>query len=170
MGIATASTGRPAVITAGARAGLPGSVARAEELIRVQAMTARIACEHMTPLALQAWRDSVERASRLPTRPGWETKAAAHAEIFCLLASAAGYQAAAGQPAWAGLIRDLMLAVGPGANGMITSSRHRLLACLRTGDADEAALEMENHLRALHFMWRLAVSPAWAGRPAARNR
>ena len=39
---------------------------------------------------------------------------------------------------------------------MIASSRRRLLACLRTGDAEGAALEMEEHLRALHFMWRLA--------------
>jgi hypothetical protein len=54
------------------------------------------------------------------------------------------------------LIRDLMLAVGPGANGMITSSRRRLIDQLRTGDADGAALEMENHLRTLHYMWLLA--------------
>jgi DNA-binding GntR family transcriptional regulator len=157
MGIAAASTGCPAVITASALADLPCPFARADELIRVQAMTARTACEQMTPLALQAWHDSVERASRLPTRPGWEAKAAAHAEIFFLLASTAGNQATDGQHTWAALIRDLMLTVGPGANGMITSSRQRLLACLRAGDADEAALEMENHLRALHFMWRLAV-------------
>lgn len=138
-------------------AGLSGSLARAEELISVQAMTARIACEQRTGPALRAWSDSVERASYLPARPGWERKAAAHAEIFCLLAGVAGDQAAAGQHAWAGLIRDLMLAVGPGANGMIISSRRRLLGHLRAGDADEAALEMENHLRALHYMWRLTA-------------
>ena len=68
-------------------------------------MTARIACEHMTAQALKAWSDSVDRASRLPAEPGWETKAAAHAEIFCLLADAAcaadaaGGQAAAAQHA-----------------------------------------------------------------------
>ena len=45
---------------------------------------------------------------------------------------------------------------GPATNGMITSSRRRLLGHLRAGDADGAALEMENHLRVLHYMWRLA--------------
>jgi hypothetical protein len=155
------STGRSAVITAGTPGDPRGSAARAEDLIQVQAMTARIACEHMTAQALKAWSDSVDRASRLPAEPGWETKAAAHAEIFCLLADVAGVaggQAVIVQHARARLIRDLMLAVGPGANGMITGSRHRLLQRLRVSDPDGAALEMENHLRALHFMWRLAVS------------
>jgi hypothetical protein len=148
------STRRPAVISAGAPADLLAPFARAEELIRAQATAARIACEQMTPPALAAWSDSVQRASCLPARPGWETKAAAHAEIFRLLADG---QATAAQHAWAGLIHDLMLAVGPGANGMIAGSRQRLLDRLRAGDADGAALEMENHLRALLFMWRLAV-------------
>jgi hypothetical protein len=49
-----------------------------------------------------------------------------------------------------------MTAVGPAAGGMIASSRRRLLAHMRAGDADEAALEMEKHLRGLHYMWRLA--------------
>jgi hypothetical protein len=40
---------------------------------------------------------------------------------------------------------------------MITSSRQRLLARLRAGDADGAALEMEDHLRILHYMCRLAA-------------
>lgn len=44
---------------------------------------------------------------------------------------------------------------GPAANGMILSSRQRLLAYMRAGDADGAALEMEKHLRGLHFMSRL---------------
>lgn len=29
------------------------------------------------------------------------------------------------------------------------------MACLRAGDAEGAAKEMEEHLRGLHFMWRL---------------
>jgi hypothetical protein len=146
MGI-PAGRWRPAVISAGAPADLLAPFAHAEELIRAQATAARIACEQMTPPVLAAWCDSVQRATCLPARPGWETKAAAHAEIFRLL----------GQHAWAGLIHDLMLAVGPGANGMIAGSRQRLLDRLRAGDADGAALEMENHLRALLFMSRLAV-------------
>jgi DNA-binding GntR family transcriptional regulator len=128
-----------------------------EELIRLQVMAARIACEQLTGPALQLLLDSVERACCLPTRPGWERKAAAHAEIFHLLVGVAGGPAAAARHGGqARLIRDLMCAVGPAANGMITSSRWRLIARLRAGDADGAALEMENHLRALHYMGRLA--------------
>jgi DNA-binding FadR family transcriptional regulator len=51
-----------------------------------------------------------------------------------------------------------MLAVGRGADGMIASSRKRLLAHLRARDGEGAALEMEKHLRSLHYMWRLAQS------------
>jgi DNA-binding FadR family transcriptional regulator len=126
----------------------------ADELIWAQAMAARIASQRITGPALQLLLDSVDRACGLPARPGWELKAAAHAEIFRLLADVAGDRVAADRQA--GLIGDLMRAVGPAANGMIASSRRRLLARLRAGDADGAALEMENHLRALHYMWRLA--------------
>jgi hypothetical protein len=132
------------------------TAACADELIRAQATAARIACAQMTAPALAALRDSVERASRLPTRPGWEHKAAAHAEIFRLLAQIAGDRSA-GQPGGAApLIRALMCAAGPAANGMIINSRRRLLAHLRDRDADAVEQEMESHLRVLHFMWRLA--------------
>lgn len=47
------------------------------------------------------------------------------------------------------------------ANGMIVSSRRRLLAHLRR-DADFAASEMEDHLGVLDYMWRLARYPARA--------
>jgi GntR family transcriptional regulator, transcriptional repressor for pyruvate dehydrogenase complex len=125
-------------------------------LIRVQVMAARVACEQMTEAALLALHDSVDRASCLPARPGWERKAAAHAEIFGLLADVAGDQAAGQSGAPAAAMRDLMLMVGPAADGMIASSRRRLLAHLSAGEADRAALEMEAHLRVLHYMWRLA--------------
>ena len=46
--------------------------------------------------ALEVLRESVERASRLPSGPGWERKAAAHAEIFRLLADVAPDPAAGG--------------------------------------------------------------------------
>ncbi len=46
----------------------------------------------------------------------------------------------------AGYMREVMLAVGRAADGMIVSSRRRLLAHLRAGDGDGAALEMERHL------------------------
>ncbi len=132
-----------------------------EELIRAQVLAARVACEQMTGPAFQLLRDSVDRACRLPARPGWERKAAAHAEIFRLLSRVAGGPAAGDEhSSQSGLICDLMHTVGPVANGMITSSRRRLLARLRAGDANGTALEMEDHLRTLHFMGRLARHPA----------
>ena len=57
-----------------------------------------------------------------------------------------------------------MLTVGPAADGMIVGSRQRLLTHLRAGDADEAALEMEHHLRGLHYMARLTGSSASCAR------
>ena len=133
-------------------------VARAEELTRMQVMAARIACQQMTAPAMKLLLDSAEQASSLPTRPEWERKAAAHAEFFRLLADVAGDRAAGALAGQAWLIGDLMRTVGPAANGMITSSRRRLLARLRAGDADGAAMEVEGHLRVLHFMGQLAAS------------
>jgi DNA-binding GntR family transcriptional regulator len=143
-----------------------GTADRAGEVIGELAMAARIACEQMTEPALNAVRDTIERACRLQAKPGWARKAAAHAEIYPLLADMAGQTAAAGERAGeASLIRELMSAVGPVADGMITSSRRRLLAHLGAGDADAAALETEAHLRVLHYMWRLAQRPASGQRP-----
>jgi len=53
------------------------------------------------------------------------------------------------------------------ADGMIVSSRRRLLAHLRVGDGEGAALEMERHLRGLLFMWRLALPGSQAARSEA---
>jgi DNA-binding FadR family transcriptional regulator len=128
----------------------------AAELIHVHAMTARAACDYMTTQTLEVLHESVKRASCLPTRPEWERKAAAHAELLRLLADLAGRPTSGKYGAQARLILDWMRVVGPAANGMITSSYERLLAHLRAGDGDSAALEMETHLRALHYMWRLA--------------
>jgi hypothetical protein len=129
----------------------------AVELIWIQATVSRIriACEKMTPPALGMLRDSVAGAASLPTRPGWEQKAAAHAEVFRLLAQIAGDRAEGNPSGGAGIAGELMRAVGPAANGMITSSRQRLLGHLLTGDAAAAEREMETHLRVLHYMWRL---------------
>src|SRR5215471_18892062 len=91
----------------------------AEELTGMQAMAARIACEQMTAPAMKLLLDSVEQASSLPTRPGWERKATAHAEFFRLLADVAGDQAAGALTGRARLIGDLMRTAGPAANGMI---------------------------------------------------
>jgi WhiB family transcriptional regulator, redox-sensing transcriptional regulator len=129
---------------------------RGHELFEAQAMATRIACQQVTGLALTAVRDSVNRACGLSARLAWERKATAHAELFGLLADAAGdYGVAAELRGVARLAHDLMLAAGPGADGMITSSRQRLLACLHAGDTDGAAMEMEDHLRVLRYMARL---------------
>src|ERR1700761_357877 len=123
-------------------------------LTEAQAIAASTACGQLTGAALAAVRDSVQQASGLPARPGWERKATAHAEIFRLLAETAGE---AGELATAGLIRELILAVGPVADGMIISSRQRLLARLLAGDAAGAAGEMGGHLRGLCHMGRLGA-------------
>ena len=127
-----------------------------EGLIQIHAMAARIACLRMTAQHLKVLHDSVEHASCLPARSHWDRKAAAHAEIFLLLADAADDPILA--PVLGngdGSVHHLMLTVGRAADGMIAGSRQRLLAHLRAGNAEEAALEMEKHLRALHYMWRL---------------
>ena len=127
-----------------------------ERLIQVQAATC-IACLRMTATHLKALHDIVDHASCLPARSEWERKAAAHAKIFGLLAEVADDPAmAAVLTGAARSMQGLMLAAGRRADGMTSSSRQRLQACLRAGDADGAAFAMEQYLRGLHFMWRLA--------------
>ena len=128
-----------------------------DELILVCTLATRIACQRMTPPHLKALRDSVEQARCLPTRTAWDRKATAHAEIVNHLADAAA------DPILALLVRnvpgelyDLMVTVGPAASGIIASSRRRLLALIKAGDAERAAREMEQHLKALLWMRRLA--------------
>jgi DNA-binding GntR family transcriptional regulator len=129
-----------------------------EQMIGAQAMAARMACSRMTVLHLAGLHDSVERACCLAARSQWDRKAAADAEIFSLLAEVADDPLLVPLlTGGAGYARELMLAVGRAADGMIVSSRRRLLAYLRAGDGDGAALEMERHLRGLLFMWRLAL-------------
>lgn len=133
-----------------------------EDLFQVSAAT-RIACLRMTDAHLKALEDSADRASCLAARSQWERKAVAYAEIFGLLAESARDPAAGRVLAnTATFMPSVMLAAGRGADGMIASSRRRLLACLRAGDAEGAALEMEEHLRGLRFIWRL-VRPGDAG-------
>ena len=133
-----------------------------EGLIQVQAMAARVACLRMTAQHLKALQDSVEYASCLPARSQWDRKAAAHAEIFRLLADAADDPVLAPLlSSAAGSVHHLMLTVGRAADGMIIGSHRRLLAHLRAGNADEAALEMEKHLRGLQYMWRLTGCSAY---------
>jgi len=125
-----------------------------EGMIQAQAMAARIACARMTMLHLTELQNSVERACRLSARSQWDLKAAAHAETFSLLAEVVDDPLLT---EGAGYMRELMLAVGRATDGMIVSSRRRLLAHLRAGDGAGAALEMEKHLRVLLYMRRLAL-------------
>lgn len=57
-------------------------------LIQVQASAILASCARLSAPQLQALQHSVVRASQLP-RSGWDRKAAAHAEIFSLLAGIA---------------------------------------------------------------------------------
>jgi len=139
-----------------------------EGMIQAQAMAARMACARMTMLHLTELHDSVERACGLAARSQWDRKASAHAEIFTLLADVADDPLLAPLlTRSAGHLRELMLAVGRAADGMIVSSRRRLQAHLRAEDGERAALEMEKHLRGLLYMWRLTLPSSKA--PRARQ-
>lgn len=141
-----------------------------EGLISLQAMTARIACNRMTAQHLEALSASVEQAACLSARLHWERKAAAHAEIFGLLGDATGDPVLARLAGSAGgWVQDVAVAVGPAADGMILSSRRRLLRCLRTQDADGAGRETEHHLRGLRYMWRLATGSAGSAGPSRQR-
>ena len=111
------------------------------ELIELQVSAARYACGQMTALHLKALHDSIEQACRIPAAFWWDRKAAAHAEIFNLLADSVN-EPLVGRvlSSGAGLAYDLMIAAGRAADGMITSSRQRLLAHLSGGDFEGAAL------------------------------
>jgi FCD domain len=142
-------------------AGTSGDRLTDDELIRVCAVAAHVACRRMTPRYLKALHASVEQACCLPSGFDWDRKAAAHAEVVNLLADAAG------EPPLTVLVRDvsgqlhdLMVVVGPAASGIIAGSRHRLLTLLRAGDADGAAREMEQHLGGLLWMRRAFRRPA----------
>src|ERR1700683_1996029 len=120
------------------------------------AAATRIACMQMTPQHLNALHVSVEQASCLSARHDWERKATAHAELFTMLGDLTGdCDLARLVSSAAGRLRDLFMTVGPAADGIILSSRRRLLHQLRAWDAEGAAREMEHHLRGLHYMGRL---------------
>lgn len=134
-----------------------------EELIQVLALAARIAFTAVTSPGRAALQASLDQASGIPPAFGWERKAAAHAEFFTTLADAAGDPCAA--PVLnhgAGFAYDLMIGAGRAADGMVISSRRRMLIHLRAGRPDQAALEMEKHLQVLSFMNRVATSPSRA--------
>jgi GntR family transcriptional regulator, transcriptional repressor for pyruvate dehydrogenase complex len=126
-------------------------------MISLLLVATRSACRQMTPQHLNALHASFEEASCLSARPDWEHKAAAHAELFNVLGDLTDDcdLARLVSPA-AGWLHDLVVTVGPAADGIILSSRRRLLRLLRAKDADGAAREMERHLKGLCYMGRLA--------------
>jgi DNA-binding GntR family transcriptional regulator len=148
-----------------------------DAVISVLSAATRIACRQMTAQHLHALHASVEQASGLPARPDWGRKATAHAELFDLLGDLAGDgDLARLVSSAAGRLHGLVLTVGPAADGIILSSRRRLLRQLKAWDADGAAEEMEHHLKGLHYMARLAggsgtkgsADPAAAGQLLAK--
>jgi DNA-binding GntR family transcriptional regulator len=135
-----------------------------DEMVSLLSVAARAACQQMTPRYLDALHASVEQASCLPARPDWERKAAAHAELFTMLGVLTGDGDLARLMSSAtGRLQDLVVTVGPVADGIILSSRRRLLRELRACDADGAAHEVERHLSGLQFMGRLARGAGFAG-------
>ncbi len=116
----------------------------------------------MTLPHLKALQDSVGQASGMQARFAWDRKAAAHAQVFNVLADVITDRpvppVVLNQAV--GAVYDLMITVGPAADRLIASSRRRLLERIRAGDADGAAAVVEHHLRVLRFMGRLSQTPA----------
>ena len=140
--------------------------------ISVLSDATHIACRRMTPQHLNALYASVDQASCLPARPDWGRKAIAHLELFTILGDVTGDSDLAGLvSSAAGRLHDQAMTVGPVADGIILSSRRRLLRQLTAWDADGAALEMERHLERLHFMERLAggADPARTTAPSRKR-
>jgi GntR family transcriptional regulator, transcriptional repressor for pyruvate dehydrogenase complex len=139
-----------------------------DAVISALSAATRIACRQMTSQHLDALHASVELASGLSARPDWQPKAAAHAELFTVLGDVAGDgDLARLVSSAAGRLHGLVLELGPAADGIILSSRRRLLRQLQAWDADGAAREMEQHLKCLHFMGRLAGRASSARIPRA---
>ena len=137
-----------------------------EGLIRAQAMAVRTACAWLPAQRVSDLHERMDRASSSWAGSPWERRAAAHAHTFVLLADVSGDPVLS--PVLRGaadMMRELLLAVGPGANGLVASSRRRLLARLRAGDTDGAALEIEQNLSTLCFMWRLVRSSRTSSKP-----
>jgi GntR family transcriptional repressor for pyruvate dehydrogenase complex len=128
-----------------------------EERIQLMAKATGIACAAMTSPHLAALQDSVNEACGIPVEAQWDRRAAAHARFFNVLANVTDHpRSGPVLDDGARLAYELMLAAGRNADGMVITSRRQLLRCLRAGDTEQAAAEMEKHLRVLQFMWRLA--------------
>jgi GntR family transcriptional regulator, transcriptional repressor for pyruvate dehydrogenase complex len=136
-----------------------------DAMISLLSAATRIACTRMTPQHLNALHASVERASCLSARHDWDRKVTAHAELFTTLGDLTGDgDLARLVSSAAGRLEELVMTVGPVADGIILSSHRRLLRELRAWDADGAAREVERHLGVLHFIGRVVACGADSGR------
>lgn len=128
-----------------------------DQLIQAQATAAQFACKRISAPRLKALHESVEKACQLSADTGWDERAAAHAAFFNVLAEAADDPVIAAVLVSGGeLAYDLQIMAGRASHGIVVNSRHRFLECLGKGDPEGAALVLEEHLRLLHFMCRLA--------------
>ena len=131
-----------------ARAG-PRAMPADDTTIQILALAVQDVCGRLT----------APRACLMPGHVGWDLRAAAHAEIFALLADAAAeHQVLARMLNFGvGFTHHLMIAAGPVAGLVTAHSSERLLALLSAGDAEAAADEMGRHLKVLRFLRRLAA-------------
>jgi DNA-binding GntR family transcriptional regulator len=148
---------------------VPRAAPTDDAAIRVLALAVRDVCGRLTAAQLEQLRRSAQGACLMPRHVGWDRRAAAHAEIFALLADAADHQVLARMlDVGVGFTHHLMIAAGPVAGLVAAHSSERLVALLSVGDAEAAADEMEGHLKVLRFLGRLARCSA-AGNSAAGN-
>jgi DNA-binding GntR family transcriptional regulator len=137
-----------------------------DQLIHALGTATRIACATIGGPGRRALQASLDLACAVPAGSGWERKAAAHAGFFTALADAS--QDACATPVLhngAGFAYQLMLGAGRTADGIVINSRRRMLVSLRSGNLEDAALEMERHLLVLSFMGRLYGSRASSRSP-----
>lgn len=128
-----------------------------ENLIPALAAATYIACLQLADQHLASNRDDAGEGAQFPHCLGCDDRVADYPDIFSLLADCVDDPATAEVLRLGpGLVRDLALAAGPAANGIIINSNRRLLTFLRAGDADAAEHEMDRYIRCLSLMSRLA--------------
>jgi hypothetical protein len=112
-----------------------GGAMTEDSMISLLSAATRIACGQLTSQHLNALHVSIEQASCLAARPDWEHKATAHAELLTMLGDLTGDRDLARLVnSAAGRLHDLVMTLGPVADGIILSSRRRLLRQLSAKD------------------------------------
>ena len=142
-----------------------------DNLVQALGTATWIVCAALTSVGQAGLQASLDRACATPAGYSWERRAAAHAEFFTALSDGAcdPYTALVLRYG-AELAYDLMIAAGHAADVIVVNSRKRMLAHLRAGNPAEATREMENHLSALNFMGRLAITDAAFRPPPQRDK